>query len=865
MWKVLVAATLILGTAAILLLVGRREARQLVARSASEGPREPVEDRAAPDARTSIAAGDVAVEESLEPVGCVLEVALVSAAGADLIAGRGVTLRVGDLGSSRGDSRTLEGVTDARGLCRFEAPDVLDLRRVLVGSAPESPGVTRWLYESLALPGEVKRVEIEVEGGVALSGRVVDEGGDPVPGARVVAWSGTSFDPSQDPERSVDADGDGRFALEHLGRPFAIVARADGRACSIGLRGELAPGARVGGDLELVLAAEWRVSGRVVGSRGEPVAAELSVREHGTTSSAFATAVAGVATFRPAHADATTDAEGRFELGPLPYQACNVRLLSEVYGERYLSLPLEPGPWTIRLEDGVVLRGAVSDAAGTPVAGARVGLDGDGISSRRTRTGADGTFEIRGLPELESTYLSVAAAGFEPWLREGIELSAQAPPPWIEARLSPGLPMAGRVVDAVGRPAIGVRLVLEGERSYERHYSTDEPATVEHLVDRGQTTTDRDGRFRFEDLYPGEFALRVFPRGERQAYAESRARAGATDLELRLDPADFERVVLRGRVRDAVAGTPVAGTPVTGFVLTAMLETAEGASGVQREVRDPEGAFRLGLPREVRMYLQVQAPGYATWTEPMRGRGEGEHEYDVRLVRERSLELRFHEADGTPAGGSLSVFDESGARLRIGAHGLRSSEVRLEDGVVRGLGLPAGPLRLVLRPGRGREAEEFLLDLRADPGPVVELFLAPRAVEPEPFEVEFTVLTADRDVDVEALTALLRDSLGGVRLDGCAPLAAPCSITCFAADGASLLQGRMEPTPEGCRVDWRDVARRSETEEVLPPELGCMVSRRVPGLARRVRLEAQGHAVRELTLDPALPNGGLPLLVLLRR
>jgi hypothetical protein len=318
-------------------------------------------------------------------------------------------------------------------------------------------------------------------------------------------------------------------------------------------------------------------------------------------------------------------------------------------------------------------------------------------------------------------------------------------------------------------------------------------------------------------------------------------------------------VLLRGRVRDAVAGTPVAG-----FVLTTMLETAEGAGGVWREARDPEGAFRLGLPGEARMYLQVQAPGYATWTEPMRERGEGEHEYDVRLVRERSLELRFHEADGTPAGGSLSVFDESGARLMIGAHGLRSSEVRIEDGVVRGLGLPASPLRLVLQPGRGRASEEFALDLRADPGPLVEFVLEPRAVEPEPLEVEFVVFTADRDVDVEALMALLRESHGRVRLDGCAPPAVACTIHFLAADGNSLLQGRMEPTPEGYRADWNDVSRGTGTSQVLRPELGCLVSERVPGSARTVRIEAQGHAVRELTLDPDRPNGGLPQLVILR-
>lgn len=792
---------------------------------------------------------------------CTVTIELIGVGPGAEVAGRRLELHTGPLGGARAEADRIELQSDDEGRCEVALKAPAELFGVRVESEAELPAAGLALYDRVALPGDRVVLRVEIDAGVRLAGRVVDAEGRPVAGAKVLAWSGSHFDPDLAAERETESDAAGRFELVHLGRRFDVIARKEGLICVRGLRGELAAGTSAEGDLELVLGPVVTVAGRVRGARGEPVDASLQIRAHWSSSDRERTAVAGLHTFRPGHADALTDAEGRFELGPVPREVTNVRLESDVYGMRDLPLPLDGGEWSIELEDGVVLTGQVFDGEGVALAGADVGWHSDGAGYRSLRTDDAGRFTLRGLPAVETSYLWVTADGWAPWVREGFALEAVVPPAPVVAHLERGVPLSGRVLDANGRGLPGVRVVLEGDRTFERGYTTDAPDTWEHLAGRGERRTGLDGGFRFDDLYAGEFAVRAFAYGERRSFVEQRARSGRDDVLLELTPRALERVVLSGRVVDAVDGTPV-----SSFSLGVNVPTPTESEGSSQSVLDPDGRFRVALPRSQRMFLSVQAPGYAPWAEDPAERGEGEHTCDVRLLRERSVSVRLVEHDGTPTSGSLHLVDSRGHRVmvRVGSS-MRTSRLQVPLEGAPGVELPADLLDVTVEAASKRPRVQLTLDLRADPGPVVELVLPPREPEPRPFEVALLVFSADRDVDVDALMKRLREGRESVSSEGVGPLSTRLGVAFFAADGTELLLGDLEPTPEGYRSSFENRYEGGSTEFVLPPELGCQFSESVPGRVRSIRLEAPGHAARSFTVDPSRPNGGLPRLVVLRR
>lgn len=826
--------------------------------------------------RTTAPAGalDPVPEPARASQRCEVELALVTSGDEALLAQRQVTLVVAELDAGWSDTISLAGTTDEHGLCRWTLERPLLLRSVGVAASETSPSGTKWVGNGAASPGAVQRFELEVSAGAALAGRVVDELGRPLPGVEVAAWSGRDYVPSRTPDRVVTTDAAGDFEVAHVGPSFVLAPRGEGRTASVGLRGELTPGARVEGDLEVVLVPARSVVGQVLGPRGEAVEATLQVRSHWTHSSRDATSIAGLSTFRCANADASTDAEGRFELGPLPQERCGVRLDSALFGYRDLQLPEEPGPWTIRIDERVVLRGSVLDASGAPVAGARVGVAGNGVGQRRTITDERGGFEVRGLPDLEAAYVHVGADGFAPWIQEGIRASIDEPHAPIVARLEPGLPLAGRVVDAARDPVFGAQVVLEGDRPFARDYSTDWPATIEHLVDRGDVRTGLDGTFAFADLYPGRFAVRAYPVGQRELFAEVQADAGATDVEVVLDAANYERVVLSGRVVDALDGTPV-----ESFVLTPMVESPDGngASGSNHPVRDPEGRFRLALSSSARLQLSVAAPGYFTWSEPMRERAEGQHEYDVRLVRVRTFDLRLTWPNGEGADAVVNFRDEQDEPVYVqagAALGGGRSHAFTQDGVARGLGLPASVVRMTVQIPRKASQQvppqEFTLDLRRDPGPVLEFVLAPLPEQParrQPVDAFAMVLSAARDAELD-LAALEQHVVNGGWKDmpeSVQLLAVDADLEVLAADGRKLMTAEVRAAAEGRTLTWRELETGDETEIELPAEVGCVLGGTISGEATLLRIRAAGHDPLELAFDATRENGGLPHVLVLRR
>jgi hypothetical protein len=109
--------------------------------------------------------------------------------------------------------------------------------------------------------GGVQRVEVSLEGGARLSGRVLTAAGYAVPGAVVaVAHAHGTF------RRTATADAAGRFALEGLpSGSYAVLARGRGGA-AVQAHAHLAPGGRE--DLTLSLEEAARLLVQVLGPDG---------------------------------------------------------------------------------------------------------------------------------------------------------------------------------------------------------------------------------------------------------------------------------------------------------------------------------------------------------------------------------------------------------------------------------------------------------------------------------------------------------------------------------------------------------------------------------------------------------------------
>lgn len=199
---------------------------------------------------------------------------------------------------------------------------------------------------------------------------------------------------------------------------------------------------------------------------------------------------------------ARTDAAGRALLSRLPAPA-----EGPVPYDLWVSAPgLVPGGLRVELAPGrearvrlgalneCSLSGRVVDAQGHPVAGAGLWEQ----QRELTRTDAAGAFRIEGLPSSRvSITLKVVAEGYAHTLRV-VPLPGEGDVEDLELVLERALPLAGRVVDELGRPVAEVHLVFKKAG----HVPAIGEAPKMRFV-----PTDAEGRFQVDEATPGEWVL----------------------------------------------------------------------------------------------------------------------------------------------------------------------------------------------------------------------------------------------------------------------------------------------------------------------------------------------------------------------
>ena len=405
--------------------------------------------------------------------------------------------------------------------------------------------------------------------GASLTGRVTDVKGRPIAEAevRIVESGRMSFLAllaGLEEEPAALSAADGRFRVSGLDPgqavDVAVTRRGYGRADALRVEPAAAP-------LAITLHPALRLSGRVVGPRGEPVPrAELiltGMRQHG----------GDVAMSTPLRGE--SDEEGRFafkevEPGTLHLIATapgwQPGTLAEISAAdedvEGLELVLSPA--------GAV-EGRVTDAAGRPVPGASVSLaegEAEAVDLSRlfgaSATDGDGWYRVEGLALGPR---SIAAEDDQGRRTVG-EVEVRPGVARLDLRFRRGVEVAGRVVDAAGAPVAGVWVNLFG----------DSAASEDHGV-----RTGADGAFVLADVENGTYRLEASSKGHAEAELGPLEIAGAdvVGLEIRLDAG--------GTVVGRVLGVEPE--------LLSRVEVHGGRQGegfqFQRGMVDHEGRYRL--------------------------------------------------------------------------------------------------------------------------------------------------------------------------------------------------------------------------------------------------------------------------------
>lgn len=461
-------------------------------------------------------------------------------------------------------------VTDGEGRFRIEALEAGTLS--LVVSARQYR--TRRL-EGFRMPDEdVDSLEIVLDRGARLEGRVVDSEGEPVVRARLEArlQSREGFgDPDSQP---VTVSGeDGSYALQGLETTsYSIVVESPthGRTDAVAT---IFPGTN---RLDIVFERGAEVSGRAVDDAGAPVAGAAILLQAVPSGRGFDTVSAADGTFRfPAVR------EGLFRL------TGKARGFADAAAPREIEIGGQPlGGLELRFSRGVTLTGRILGLSPAELRNAWVQayrIDGEGLSSSGEGTaGAEGRYSIAGLTPGEWEVVANLSSGRS--ARGTLNLAPGVRDPVLDLEFPKGVTLTGRVL-LNGEPWSGAQI-------FANQVDGDESGS-------GMATTAYDGRFTLPNLPPGRYSLVVSSPGG-LGYNQAVDVAGNRDLTI-----DIVTGRLSGRVVSAPGGDPVPGALVSlegadpelgSTFLGPSVRTEEG--GTFEIPRLAPGAYKITVVRE---------------------------------------------------------------------------------------------------------------------------------------------------------------------------------------------------------------------------------------------------------------------------
>lgn len=475
-------------------------------------------------------------------------------------------------------------VTDERGRYDLEmgAYQSRWIRSAAVGYNPEH----RRMNPS---GGEVPSMALIPIAGV--SGRVIDENGDPINGVAVSlrVLPGTQVPASV---RRLQGDGwngttseKGFFGVSTLpsGLSYELNFRAEGFAPKRLEIGPLEPREQQS-EIEVVLTPGRVAYGWVV-DEGESPVAGATVQLHRPPSSSTMSYRRRSVEDEEAVPSTLTDAEGRYELQDLGVGLYN--LVVRAAGLAPASIPgleIPDGPpemdfGTVVLVEGATLEGQVTDADGDPVANAEVSVREEQqmmimavASERAVQTNATGQFVVDGLRPEQPVSISVKKEGYGTYGLNLIRPPLEEP---LAIELLRSVRFTGRVVNEEGLAVEGARVMVGPDYRQGRSVAS---------FRRGSARTEQDGRFAIEGVSPG--IVQVIVAGE--GYQRLEQNGIEVDANTNMD-----LVLKRGALVEGTV-TYADGEPVGGANVSINQDTSSVWAGSQT---DFEGRYRVeGAP-----------------------------------------------------------------------------------------------------------------------------------------------------------------------------------------------------------------------------------------------------------------------------
>jgi len=512
--------------------------------------------------------------------------------------------------------------------------------------------------------------DFTLEGGFQVSGRVVDEAGNPVASAQLILIAGRTFMDTL----SALSGPDGAFHFDGVqAGTFRLSTRKAGYAANPMGDTVTVTNASVSG-LEVKLTAGGSLTGRITGVEFSQLA-RVSVAANGMRPGQvdadgvyrIPNVAPGTYTVSASVPDTPLHAEGRVTLEP---------------GMAEATLDLQFGKgFTL---SGVVLRN------GAPLAGASLGLTRkDTYSSHDASSDHQGAFQFGGL-DAGSYELAVATPGGARHL-EPVEISGDR-----EMRVDlHTASLAGLVVDAAdSSPVAGAKLSLESVDGKD-------PIPV------GTAETDSHGAFRLAEVADGAWKLQASHEGYSPAVRDVRVDgADPENLEISLSPTEGltlevvqpsgqppERI--RAGVLDAAGKTVAAGYyPV-------------GENGRVRLSNVPPGSWQIFVDSDFAAPASVAAtvPGPA-----------------VRVILPPSgvVQVKVPTLTKQDITATVSLNGPGGAYRTFDFNGQVVSQLELYRGVQRISRVPAGIWQLTAKAADGRT---FTGTATVTPGGVVEVVL----------------------------------------------------------------------------------------------------------------------------------------------
>ncbi len=402
------------------------------------------------------------------------------------------------------------GTTNADGWHFHTLPSGARLHRIYMRPSAFTAPVPLELGMSVQA-GQLVRISLLLPPAAVIVGVVLDEAGQPVPGALVAAF----HDPASivdEQERPVadtkgNADEQGRFQLGGFpAGPFVLEAGLDNRVAVWRLTGSLAEGQVVEG-VEILIEPGHSVFGQVLGLEGVPVAnARVVAGKPGRRQQGKPGPVAEVQYIPGRQSVARTDEKGTFMLGAVPdSQEWNLNVEHPLYKRHLGRIEAGQTDVLVQLDGGLRIEGILTDGLGQPVPKIALNLTDGAEFATSATTGRQGRFLFGGLEAGKSYWILAAPPGFAPLLHGPVPLAANAVS-GLELRLLPAQKITGRAADADGRPTAGARVAI---RRTDLPPGLPEKGLAPVVLGQASVLTGDGGDFQFDGLADGDYQLTV--------------------------------------------------------------------------------------------------------------------------------------------------------------------------------------------------------------------------------------------------------------------------------------------------------------------------------------------------------------------